>query len=141
MLKYDQQESPAPLKLVLCFLITCSGTAGAVYVLWKIHWVAGVVVAVPVWILLNCVLRHCVLMYRGHSITWYLIDFLRNILLFSGTAVIAWYLWKIDWRIGAISILLAFILLLKIIAFLTLRIYDITPEASAARRLERFNRK
>jgi len=139
MLEYDQQ-APAKswLKLILCFLIICSGTAGAVYLFCKINWVSGAVVAVPVWILLNCVL-----MYRGHSITWYLLDFLRHILTFSGTAIIAWYLWEIDWKIGAISILPVFILLLNIIGFLTLRLYDITPEASVARnageRLDKFN--
>ena len=126
------------MKLLICFLIICSGTAGAVYVLWKIHWVAGVVVVVPVWILLVDVIVN-----RRKSITWYLLDFLRFIMTFGGTAVIAWYLWKIDWRIGAISILPVFILLLNIIGFLTLRIYDITPEASAARnageRLDQFN--
>ncbi|MBU4446494.1 hypothetical protein KJ656_15680 [bacterium] len=131
MLKYDQQ-APAKswLELVLCFLIICSGTAGAVYLLWKIHWVAGVVVVVPVWILLVDVIVN-----RKKSITWYLLDFLRFIMTFGGTAVIAWYLWKIDWRIGAIFILPGFILLLNIIGFLTLRVYDITPEASAARKV------
>jgi hypothetical protein len=139
MLKYDQQ-APAKswLQLVLCLLIICSGTSGAVYLFWRIHWVAGVVVAVPVWILLVCVF-----MNRRKSITWYLLDFLRHILTFAGTAAIAWYLWKIDWRIGAISILPVFILLLNIIGFLTLRVYDITPEASAARKaresLDQFN--
>jgi len=139
MLKYDQQ-APAKswLQLVLCLLIICSGTAVAVYLLWEIHWVAGVVVAVPVWILLVCVFIN-----RQKSITWYLLDFLRYILTFGGTAVIAWYLWKIDWRIGAISILPVFILLLNIIGFLTLRLYDITPEASVARNagelLDQFN--
>ena len=130
MLKYDEQ-SPAKswLKLVLCLLLICSGTAGTVYLLWKIHWVIGAVVAVPVWILLVDVFIN-----RRKSITWYLLDFLCSILTFGGTAVIAWYLWKIDWRIGAISILPVFILLLNIIDFLTLRIYDITPEASAARK-------
>lgn len=131
MLKYDQQ-APAKswLELVLCFLIICSGTAGAVYLLWKIHWVAGVVVVVPVWILLVDVIVN-----RKKSITWYLLDFLRFIMTFGGTAVIAWYLWKIDWRIGVIFILPGFILLLNIIGFLTLRVYDITPEASAARKV------
>jgi len=130
MLKYDQQ-TPAKscLQLVLRFLIICSGTAGSVYLLWKIYWVAGVVVAVPVWILLSDLF-----FFRRRSITWYLLDFLRFILTFVGTAVIAWYLWKIDWRIGAISILPVFILLLNVIGFLTLRLYDITPEVSVARK-------
>jgi hypothetical protein len=139
MLEYDQ-NAPAKswLKMVLCLLIICSVTAGAAYLFWRIHWVAGIVVAVPVWILLVCVF-----MNRRKSITWYLLDFLRHILTFAGTAVVAWYLWKINWIIGAISIFPVFILLLNIIGFLTLRIYDITPESRAARKafkdLDQFN--
>jgi hypothetical protein len=116
--------------MVLCLLIICSGTAGAVYLLWKIHWVAGVVVAVPVWILLVDLFIN-----RRKSITWYLLDFLRFILIFGGTAVIASYLWKINWIIGAISILPVFILLLNIIGFLTLPVYYyVPPEARVARK-------
>lgn len=130
MLEYNQQ-APAKswMKMALCLLIICSGTSASVYLLWEIYWLAGVVVALPVWILLVCVF-----MNRQKSITWYLLDFLRHILTFAGTAVVAWYLWKITWIIGAISILPVFILLLNIIGFLTLRVYDITPEARAARK-------
>jgi hypothetical protein len=129
--KYDEQ-SPAKswLQLVLRLLVICSVTAGAVYLFWKIHWVAGIVVAVPVWILLVDLFIN-----RKKSITWYLLDFLRFILTFGGTAVIAWYLWKIDWRIAVISILPVFLLLLNIIGFLTLPVYYyVPPEARIARK-------
>jgi len=131
MLEYDEQ-APAKswVRLVLRFFIICSGTAGTVYLLWKIYWVAGVVVAVPVWILLADLF-----VFRRKSITWYLLDFLRFILTFAGTALIAWYLWKVNWIIGAISILPVFILLLNIIGFLTLPVYCyVPPEASTARK-------
>jgi hypothetical protein len=141
MLKYDQKSSSKSwLKLVICFMIICLCTSGSVYLCCKIHWVAGVVVAIPIWILLVDVLIN-----RRKSMTWYLLDFLRHTLIFAGTAVIAWYLWKIDWRIGAISILPVFILLLNIIGFLTLHIYYITPEASVSRKaietLDQFERE
>jgi hypothetical protein len=141
MLEYDEQ-APAKswLQLVLGSLIICSGTAGAVYLLWKIYWVAGVVIAVPVWILLADLF-----VFRRRSITWYLLDFLRFILTFTGTAVIGWYLWKINWIIGPISILPVFILLLNIIGFLTLPVYFIAPESRAAKRpfkeLDQFHHK
>jgi len=142
MLKYDEQDPEMPwLQLVLRFLIICLGTFGSVYLLWKIHWIAGVVVAVPVWILLVDLFIN----RRKKSITWYFLDFIRFLLTFSGTAVIAWHLWKIDWRIGAISILPVFILLLNIIGFLTLPVYVITPESNAAgkalKKLEQFKHK
>jgi hypothetical protein len=130
MFEYDEQ-TPAKswLKLVLYLLIICSVTAGAVYLLWKIQWVIGAVVAVPIWILLVDVIIN-----RQKSITWYLFDFLRYTLTLGGTAFIASYLWKINWIIGAISILPVFVLLLNIIGFLTLPVYFITPESSAARK-------
>ena len=131
MLEYDRQ-SPIKswIQLVLCYLVVFSGTAAAVYLLWKIHWVAGIIIATPVWILLVCVFIN-----GRKSLMWYILDFLRHILIFAGTAVVAWYLWKIDWRIGAISILPVFILLLNIIGFLTLPIYDITPEVRTGRKM------
>lgn len=130
MFEYDEQ-APAKswLKLVLYLLIICSVTAGAVYLLWKIQWVIGAVVAVPIWILLVDVIIN-----KQKSIIWYLFDFLRYTLTLGGTAFIASYLWKINWIIGAISILPVFILLLNIIGFLTIPIYFITPESSAARK-------
>jgi len=140
MLRYDQQ-APAKswLQLLLRLLMACSGTAGAVYLFWTIHWVAAAVVAVPVWILLVDLFVN-----QRKSISWYLLDFLRHILTFAGTGATAWYLWKIDWRIGAIAVFPVFVLIVNIIGFLTLRVYDITPEASAARKaresLEKFNR-
>lgn len=134
MFEYDEQASAKSwLKLVLGLLIICLDTVGAVYLLWKIHlvagWIAGAVVAVPVWILIGDIFIE-----RRKSITWYLFDFLRYTLTLGGTAFIASYLWKINWIIGAISILPVFILLLNIIGFLTIPIYLITPESSAARK-------
>jgi len=119
MLKYDQRvPAKSFLQLVLCLLIICSVTAGAVYLLWKIHWIAGAVVAVPVWILLVDVFIN-----KRKSVTWYLLDFIRFLVTFGGTAVIAWYLSRIDWRIGVISVLPVFILLLNTIGFLTLYVF------------------
>ena len=130
MLRYDQQ---APVKswvqLLLRLFVVCSGTAGATYLFWRIHWIAAVVVAIPIWILLVDLL-----VSRRHSVLWYFLDFLRYILADAGTAATIWYLWKIDWRIGAIAILPVFILILNIVGFLTPSVYDITLEARASRK-------
>jgi hypothetical protein len=138
MLEYDH-KAPAKswLKLALCFFIVCSGTVGASYLALKIHWIAAAVVAVPAWILLVDVLIN-----RQKTITWYLLDFFRFLLSFAGTAVIAWYLWKKDWRISVILVLPVFIVLLNAIGFLALPMYGITKKASvdrdAQRSLEQF---
>ncbi len=125
MLKYNHQ---LPTKSWPCLLVVCLGTSGAIYLCWKVHWIAAAIVAIPVWILLVDVLIN-----RQKSITWYLLDFMRHLFSFGGTAIIAWYLWRIDWRIGAIVILPVFFLLLNTIGFLTLRMYDVTPEARIAK--------
>ena len=140
MVKCDQEAREWSWPgLTLCLLIVCGGTAGAVYLFWRIHWVAAAVVAVPIWILLVD------LFVNGRkSISWYLLDFLRHTLTFAGTAAVVWYLWKVDWRIAAAAVLPVFVLILNIVGFSTLRVYDITPEANAARRaresMERLNR-
>jgi hypothetical protein len=141
MLQYElKPQEMSILKLVLCFLIIISGTIGAVYFLWKIYWIAGVVVVVPVWVLLADLF-----VFRRRSIIWYLLDFFRYFLIFSGTAVIAWYLWKINWIIAVISILPIYLLLLNIIGFLTLPFYFIAPEWKDARKslkkIKQFNNK
>ena len=111
MLIHDQEKpDPSWLRLILCFSTVPCGTAGAAYLLWQIHWVAGVVVIIPMWILLADLV-----VFRRRSLTWYLLDFLRYILVFAGTAVIIQFLWKIDWRLGAIAAIPIFVLLLNLI--------------------------
>lgn len=130
MLQYDQQTPVKSwVRLALCLLTVCAGTAGAVYLGLKVHWIAAVVVAVPVWILLVGVL-----VSRRRSVTSYLLDFIQLILTFAGTATVASYLWDKNWIVGAVSILPAFLFLLNAIGFLMLPAYDITPETRRARK-------
>ena len=127
MIKYDQEHPILSwLRLILCFSIVCTGTAGAISLLWRIYWVAGVVVSYPVSILLIDLLLE-----RKKSFTWYLNDFLRHILVFGGTVVAVQFLWKINWLLGATSAIPIFILLLNLFGFLTLPLYYFTPETRA----------
>jgi len=128
-LKYDQRlPAKSTTHLVLCLLIVFMLTPGIVYLFYRIHWLAGVVAAAPVYILLVDVLIN-----KQKSIIWYFLDFIRHTLTFSGTAVITMYLWRIDWRIAAIAILPVLILLLNIVGFLTLHTYGITSEARTSK--------
>jgi fatty acid desaturase len=127
--KYGRQPpDPSRLQLALCVLAVCGGAAAAVYLYWVVHWVAVVVIGVYLWILLTDI---CVT--GRESVTWYLLDFLHHLLSFTGTAVIASYVWRIDWRIGTAAILPVLVLLLTLTGFLILRLYDLTPEGRAAR--------
>lgn len=130
MLEYDRQ-SPAKswVKLILSFLLIVLGTGVSVYFLCKIHWIFGVVIAIPMWTLLTDVI-----ISRQKSVIWYLFDFIRYTLSTGGTAFIASFLWEINWMIGALSILPIFILLFFITGFLTDPLYYFSPESFATRK-------
>jgi hypothetical protein len=114
-------------ELVLCVLAVGMGVAAAAYFYWTVHWIAAAVITVYLWILLVDV---CLTGRR--SVTWYVLDFLHHLLSFAGTALIASYLWEMDWRVGTMAILPVFILLLAITGFLILRLYAMTPEGRVA---------
>ncbi len=119
--------NPSWLQLTLCVLAVGGGAAAAAYLYWTVHWVAALVIAVYLWILFADI---CVTGQK--TVTWYLLDFLHHLLSFAGTALVAGYLWRIDWRIGTIAIVPVFILLLAITGFLILHLYRLTPEGRAA---------
>lgn len=125
---HDQRApDPSWLQLVLGVLAVGGGAAAAAYLCWTVHWIAAVVIGVYLWILFADV---CVT--GQQTVTWYLLDFLHHLLSFAGTAIIAKYLWSIDWRIGTVAILPVFILLLAATGFLILHLYGLTPEGRAA---------
>jgi hypothetical protein len=129
MPRHDQRApDPSWLQLVLRVLAVGGGVAAAAYLYWTVHWIAAVVITVYLWILLVDV---C--MTGQQSVTWYLLDFMHHLLSFAGTALIASYLWRLDWRIGMIAILPAFVLLLMVTNFLILRLYGLTSEGRTAR--------
>jgi hypothetical protein len=129
MPKHDQRgPDPSWLQIALCVLAVGGGAAAAAYLYWTVHWIAGVVIVVYLWILFADI---CVTGQK--TVTWYLLDFLHHLLSFAGTALIARSLWSIDWRLGTIAIVPVFILLLAVTGFLILRLYHLTPEGRLAR--------
>ncbi len=130
MLKYKPEKPILSwFRLISCLSIVCAGTAGAIYLCWRIHWVAGVVISYPVSILLGDVLIE-----REKSFSWYFCDFIRYILVFGGTVLAVRFLWKIDWRLGAIAAIPIFILLVFLFGLLTAPVYYFTSESWAARK-------
>ena len=128
MPKQDHKApDPSWLQLALCVMAVGGGAAAAAYLYWTVHWIAAVVIVVYLWILFTDI---CLTGQR--SVTWYLLDFLHHLLSFAGTALIARYLWSIDWRLGTIAIVPVFILLLAVTGFLILHLYRLTPEGRAA---------
>ena len=131
MLKYDP-KSPilSWLRLILCPCIVVCGTAGAVYLLWRIHWLAALATAVPVWILLAD------LFVTGRkSVSWYLLDFVRHLIALAGVAAGVRFLWNIYWLLCLIAALPILILLMNVVGFLTLPLYHhLTPEGRASAR-------
>lgn len=133
MLKHDQRAPNPPwLQLALCVLAVGGGAAAAAYLYWTVHWIAAVVIGVYLWILFADI---CVT--GQQTVTWYLLDFLHHLLSFAGTALIAGYLWQLDWRIGTIAIVPVFVLLLAVTGFLILRLYRLTPEGRTAQDAQR----
>ncbi len=119
--------SPSWMQLVLCVSAVGGGAAAAAYLFWTVHWIAAVVIAVYLWILLTDV---CVT--GQQPFTWYLLDFLHHLLSFTGTAIITRYLWRFDWRIGTMAVVPIFILLLAITGFVILHLYPLTPAGRVA---------
>jgi hypothetical protein len=133
MPKYDQRGTdPSWLQIALCVLAVGGGAAAAAYLYWTVHWIAAVVIVVYLWILFADI---CVT--GQQTVTWYLLDFLHHLLSFAGTALIARYLWRIDWRIGTLAILPVFLLLLAATGFLILRLYALTPEGRAVQEAQK----
>ncbi|MGB2863485.1 MAG: hypothetical protein WBC05_09195 [Sedimentisphaerales bacterium] len=89
----------------------------------------GAIVTIPVWILLVDILIN-----RRQSIIWYFLDFFRHLLVFGGTAFAVQFLWKTDWRLGAIAVIPIFVLLLNLFGFITIHLYNYTPEVRAGRK-------
>ncbi|MBW8041373.1 MAG: hypothetical protein FVQ85_15425 [Planctomycetes bacterium] len=128
MVEYDPNHPTFSLLLmILCVCVVACGTAGAVYLLWRIHWVASLVAAVPVWILLAD------LFVTGRkSACWYLLDFVRHIIAIAGVAVGVRMLWNIYWLLGIIAAWPILVLLMNLVGFLTLPLYHhLTPEGRA----------
>jgi len=135
MLKYDRKSPTLSLvRGILCFSVVVCGTAAAVYLLWRTHWLAALVAAVPVWILLTDLFVN-----RRKSVIWYFLDFVRHIIVFAGTGMSVWFIWKIHWILCVVTAVPIFVLLLNLVGFLTLPLYwsDLTPEGRAARKAGR----
>jgi len=115
--------------MILCVCVVVCGTAGAVYLSWRIHYVAALVAAVPVWILLAD------LFVTGRkSASWYFLDFVRHIIAIAGVAVVVRMLWNIYWLLGVIVAWPMLVLLMNLVGFLTLPLYHhLTPEGRNAR--------
>jgi hypothetical protein len=121
-----QAHDLSPLELVLCMLAVVGGVAAAAYLYWTVHWIAAVVITVYLWILLADV---CVT--GQQSIIWYLLDFLHHVLSFAGTALVASYLWRLDWRLGTAALVPVFAVLMLTTNFLIVRLYALTPSGRA----------
>lgn len=129
MSDFDWNDAPGRSWLRLALLLTVPlATFGAAYALWKVHWLAGVIGAVPIWILLTDLLVN-----KRDSLLWYLADFVRHLIIFGASALSIWLLWRIDWRLGAIAGLPLFVLWLNLIGFLMSPVYGLTREAERER--------
>jgi hypothetical protein len=71
---------------------------------------------------------------RSHrSFMWRLWDTVRWFLILTGDAVIVYLLWKVHWIVAVILAFPVHRISLNFFGFLTLRLYDFTPEAKATR--------
>jgi len=130
MLEFNRQSpSKSWVELILSLILIVLGTGISVFFLFKIHWIFGIIIAIPMWTLLSDIFIR-----RVNSIVWYLFDFIRYTLSTGGTAFIASFLWRINWIIGALSIVPIFILLFIITGFLTRPLYFFSPESFNARK-------
>lgn len=134
MLKNDPKSGALSCRqLIFCAGVVVCGTAVSVYLLWRIHWLAALVAAVPVWILLAD------LFVTGRkSVSWYFLDFVRHIISLAGVAVGVRFLWNIYWLLGVIAAWPILFLLMNLVGFLTLPLYGhLTPEGRSARKAGR----
>ena len=131
MLKYDPNTpEPSLCQLIIRGCIVVFGTAGAVYFLWGIYWIAALVVAIPVWILLADLF-----VFKQKSVSWYVLDFVRYLIVLTGVAWSVCFLWSIYWILGIIAACPIFIILLNLIGFLALPLYRyLTPEGRTAKK-------
>lgn len=112
-------------------LLALTATVVTVYILWRTQWVITIALALPIYFMVLDISHS---FFKSKSGLWCFWDLVRHLLILTGTAVIVYLLWKVHWVVAVVLAFPVYLVSLNFFGFLTLCLYDFTPESKAARK-------